>query len=228
MASEGARKVDVALAEFDALRGEILVRRGAQKNLVAIALTSYGVLFTFSFARDGDERLLLLVPPLGLALCLLQLGESFHIHRIGRYIKAKLWPTLTGLTGYEHSWEREHSKRLAVGPWIGGVLTDGMFPLLLAGGAVAAIVPYDQIGGFEDDLQWLKIVEWALAIAILAAAPVFAAYVGWSDPHGEPAEGTTAAEDGSDSDMDAEVALDSAATSSRRRIGRPEGGPPHS
>lgn len=224
-----ARKVEVALAEFDALRAEILVRRGAQKSLVAIALTAYGVLFTFSLGSDGDERLLLLVPPLGFALCLLQLGESFHIHRIGRYIKGKLWPTLTELTGYQHSWEREHSKRFGVGPWVGAVLTDGLLPLLLAGGSLAAIVPYDQIGGFEGDLEWLKVVEYALMAATVAVAVAFAGFVAWTDRQDKASADTTTnsttngAGNASDSDtkVDTGVTLDAG-----RRIGRAEGGPP--
>jgi hypothetical protein len=70
---------------------------------------------------------------------------------------------------------------LGVGPWIGAVLTDGMFPLLLAGGAFAAIVPFGQLGGFESHLQWLQILEYALMAAIVAAALAFAVYVVWTD-----------------------------------------------
>ena len=63
MTSEGvAKQVDVAIAEFNALRTEIVGRRGNQKNVVALALTAYGVLFTIAFGKDGDLRLLLLVP----------------------------------------------------------------------------------------------------------------------------------------------------------------------
>jgi hypothetical protein len=192
MTSDGVTKqVDVAIAEFNALRAELVGGRGNQKNVAALALTAYGLLFTISFGKDGDVRLLLLVPPLGLVFSILHLAESAHINSIGRYVRVKLWPELMQLTEYPFSWEREYSKRSRPRAYGAAVATDGMVPLLLAGGAFAATVLYDQAvrggplalvqsGGLQR-LAWLEIVEYLLVALTAGGALVFAGYVVGSD-----------------------------------------------
>jgi hypothetical protein len=184
MSSDAARRrVDVAIAEFTALRAEMLDRRGSQKNLAGLALAAFAALFTFSLGRDGDERVLLLVPPLGLVLCILHLTESFHIYRLNQYIRRKLWPELQQETGYPISWQSGFPKRSGPGGLIATILSDGMIPLLLAGSGFAATVPYDQAGGFRG-LAWLEIVEYGLVAMTVAAAIAFGVYVAWAEERG--------------------------------------------
>ena len=40
-----------------------------QKNIVSVALAAYGVLFSVALGKGGDQRVLLVIPPLGLVLC---------------------------------------------------------------------------------------------------------------------------------------------------------------
>jgi hypothetical protein len=56
------RALDVAIAEFNALRSEILSTATAQAALVGIGITALGIIVGFVVQKGGDRRLLLAVP----------------------------------------------------------------------------------------------------------------------------------------------------------------------
>ena len=58
------KRVDVALAEFNALRAEIVASANAGNALIGVGLTALAVIVGFVVKDEGDERLLLAVPPL--------------------------------------------------------------------------------------------------------------------------------------------------------------------
>ena len=138
---EGQMKA--ALAEFSALRDEIISVRSVQKNVTSIALTAYAVVFSVAFASDGDRSLLLVLPPLGLGLCLVQLGETVTIGRIGSYIRKQVWPSVQQLSGYQHSWEDRNEEGKIFGAAAMVAFTDGIVPLMLtvAGGVALHLAP---------------------------------------------------------------------------------------
>lgn len=99
------RAVDVAIAEFNALRAEIVSHVTAQAALIGLALTAAGVIVGFTVKEGGDERLLLAIPPLTLLVVLLHTAENFRAALIGRYIATELWQSLEGQVGKLPSWE---------------------------------------------------------------------------------------------------------------------------
>jgi hypothetical protein len=104
----GADAMKVALAEFDSLRQEIVSARTAQGAVLGAGLTVLAVVLSVTFNnidQAGQSRLLATIPPLSLVVTLLNLSQSVRIHRIGEYIRVKLWPYLQECTGYPHSWE---------------------------------------------------------------------------------------------------------------------------
>jgi hypothetical protein len=106
-----AEAMKVALAEFEALRQEVVSARTAQGAVLGAGLTVLAVILTVTFNnldQSGQSRLLAAIPPLSLLVTLLNLSQSVRIHRIGEYIRVKLWPYLQERTGYPHSWEQEH------------------------------------------------------------------------------------------------------------------------
>ncbi len=177
MPDHEARGVDVALAEFNALRTEIVGIRNTQAALVGVALTAIGALFTLGLKDPdpGDERLLLAVPPLALIVSLLHLGESFRIHRLGDYIRDRIAVYLNDKTGYEPCWEKWHYERVRkLGTVISATVFDGAVTLLLVAASISAL--------------WYSGVAWnegtgllaLTATALSAIAPiVFAVTLKW-------------------------------------------------
>ena len=117
--------LEVALAEFGALRDEILSIRSLQKNMIGIALTAYAAVFTV-YADRQDERLLWVLPPIGLVLCLIQMGEAFQMTVVSVYLEKHVWPRLS-TSGYVSRWETRSFT--AEPPALARVLTtDGSSP----------------------------------------------------------------------------------------------------
>lgn len=170
-----------AFAEFDALRQEIVGIRTAQGAIVGLGLAAVGLLFTFGLQRDGDPRLLLAVPPLALIISVLHLAEHWRLHRIGDYIRVKLWPYITRATGYPHSWEDEHSRWVSgAGPVMAAVLFDGAAPLLFAAsGGVALLLSHAE----GSSLWW----GTAAALATLLLPLAYAGVLWWSRMDSAPA-----------------------------------------
>lgn len=81
--SEGSpgkdRVVDVALAEFNALRAEIVGHTTAQYAFVGVALTALGVILGLVIREGGDGRLPLAVPPLTALVSLLHAAISYRL-----------------------------------------------------------------------------------------------------------------------------------------------------
>jgi hypothetical protein len=105
------RAVDVAIAEFNALRAEIVSHVTAQAALVGLALTAAGVILGFTVKEGADQRLLLAIPPLTLLVVLLHTAETFRAALIGRYIATELWEDLEGRVGKLRSWEARVAER---------------------------------------------------------------------------------------------------------------------
>lgn len=98
---------DAALAEFSALRAEIVARQQAQTAAVGAALTVAGAIGAVAFAGDRDRLEILLVLPF--ILCGLGLIHQEHSHRtnvLGTYVRERLWPELAESAGYRLSWEQ--------------------------------------------------------------------------------------------------------------------------
>lgn len=133
--------MEAALAEFNALRQEVVGIRQAQGAIVGLGITALGLLLTFGLQTDGDERLLLAVPWAALLVCLLHTAESWQLHRLGDYIRLRTWPFIQAASSYPHSWEAEHS--VPVKGW-GSIVRAGLFDgatcILFASTGLAALI----------------------------------------------------------------------------------------
>jgi hypothetical protein len=147
--------IEVGLVEYNSLRQEILQRRATQRSLLGLALVTITALFGLAIGKkeDASPNLVLIVPPLGLAFCLLQLAESLFIDRIGSYIRDRIWLEIATAAGYNYSWEHYHGPNSR---WKGviAVLSDGAFPLVLSlSGVVALTLP--NVHSKYEGLGWL-------------------------------------------------------------------------
>lgn len=157
--------VEVALAEFNALRAEIVSTRTAQGAVIGAGLTAVGLAFTFALQQSGERELLLAVPPLALIASSLHVAESYRIHKLGDYIRCTLWPWLQVRTGYPHSWEAEHAHGSpAARNVVPAIMFDGAVPALFAAAALAALL-------LAEDVDWPVMVAGGLATLMTLAVP---------------------------------------------------------
>jgi hypothetical protein len=132
---------DAALAEFNALRAEIINRMTTTATLVGVGLTALGVIVTLVFKEGGDPRLLLTVPPLAFTVNCLWAVENRQIGLIGQYIAILLWPYLGRGDTLLPSWEEECAKRRRARKDIWrSIVTDYAMTLVFAGAAMGSLV----------------------------------------------------------------------------------------
>ncbi|MCA1671370.1 MAG: hypothetical protein LC799_03930 [Actinobacteria bacterium] len=105
------KAVDVALAEFNALRTEIVSRITTQMTTTSLGLAALGVVVGFVVQGNSNRTLLLAVPLLTLVVNLVSTAHGYYISVIGNYIREKLWPYLQGQVGMLPSWEVEVAAR---------------------------------------------------------------------------------------------------------------------
>lgn len=98
-AAYNAGIVQVALAEFSALRSEILSRTSQAWMLVSINFTVTAAVLGVLFSKEGDRKLLLVLPLIAPSLSLLFIDHSFNIRSLGGYIRKRIRPLLAQATG---------------------------------------------------------------------------------------------------------------------------------
>jgi hypothetical protein len=98
---------DVALAEFTALRAEIVALEQFDNATLAAALTVIAAVGSFALAKSGGRRELLLVLPIVLSgLGLVRVQWALSMDQIGKYIREHLWARLPGSRDDPYpSWE---------------------------------------------------------------------------------------------------------------------------
>jgi len=91
------------LAEFGALRQEILQRQATQHNVLALQLTISGAVFSFALTGASRSGFLLIVPISTYLLCSRFVEDHVGIGQLGRYIREHLSPRIPGGLDWE-SW----------------------------------------------------------------------------------------------------------------------------
>ncbi len=98
----------VMLAEYAALRAEVDRRANVQWNVVALQITSAGVIASLAISRVSDIALLLVIPLLSYMLGSRYILHDYHIKLISRYIRESLSGRL-----HDHlEWERWKLNRI--------------------------------------------------------------------------------------------------------------------
>ena len=120
------RAVDVALAEYNALRAEITAHLTTQAAVVGLGFTALGVVFGFVIKEGASDELLLLIPPIALVAVLLHTAETYRIILVGAYIRDDLWPFLQREVGPVKSWETViTTHRRKAGTFVTSLFFDG-------------------------------------------------------------------------------------------------------
>lgn len=114
-ASEAQRQAGLAaaLAEYSALRAEILSDLSSKNSVLTFGLTTIGAIVTvggLTNTSDNDKNppeFLLAVPFVSLVVVILYFAISYRVNEIGTYIADECWPQVLELTkpAYSASWE---------------------------------------------------------------------------------------------------------------------------
>ncbi len=138
----------VMLAEYGALRTEVDRRANTQWNILALQVTSTGVIASLALSHVSDIALLLIIPLSSYMLGSRYVLHDYHIKLINRYIRDSLSSRLGGHLAWENwkisqiapdiqpqrwltptAWNRLHPTRLAF---------EGVASLALVTAALAA------------------------------------------------------------------------------------------
>lgn len=96
----------VMLAEYSALRSEVDRRANIQWNVLALQITSAGVIASLAISRPADIALLLVIPLLSYMLGSRYILHDYHLKLISRYIRDSLSGRLQGNLAWE-AWKAD-------------------------------------------------------------------------------------------------------------------------
>ncbi len=97
------------IAEYNALRSEILTRITLQQQVFALHLTASGAILSLALARPSNAPVLLVVPYLSYLLCGSFASLHFVILELAAYIEGVLSPKLGGSLSWE-TWLRRRPR----------------------------------------------------------------------------------------------------------------------
>jgi fatty acid desaturase len=166
--TDKAGLLNLTIAEFNALRGEIKDRSATAYTLLNINITATTGIAGFVLSGNASPILLLILPLLSPALGLLFVDHSYNIDNLGSYIKSRLRPLAVAaagdpsVLGYEDFIDAYEQKKLWRFLPLGLPLT-----LLFAGPPFAGLMfSWDQL---KDGWAWaLWIAGLLMFIAFVA------------------------------------------------------------
>ncbi|GIF47172.1 hypothetical protein DFJ67_7203 [Asanoa ferruginea] len=107
MSEDTALGQESALAEFNALRAEIMGRQTNTQQLLSIQLTVSGAVFSLALSSPGRSAVLLILPLITFMLAGRHVAHSYACLSIATYIRSELSPRVEGGLGWEE-WLRSH------------------------------------------------------------------------------------------------------------------------
>lgn len=108
---------ELLIAEFGALRTEILQRGNMQWSVFALQLTAAAVVFSFSLSNSSHTGFLLILPLVTWALSGRYVSQHIAIQRLGRYIREVLEPKSEGNLSWE-SWSKSDRSAMWSLTWL--------------------------------------------------------------------------------------------------------------
>ena len=132
MGDDGEWDQSAALAEFAALRAEIVARQGHQHTFMSLNLTIAGTVFGFALAQPHRILVLLVLPYTTFMTCGRYIAHDYGIEQIGDYIRRSLSARVKGGLGWE-----DYINQNRVTP--GRRLFFGIDPLFVGFPGVAAV-----------------------------------------------------------------------------------------
>ncbi len=154
------------IAEYNALRSEILTRITLQQQVFALHLTASGAILSLALARPSNAPVLLVVPFLSYLLCGSFASLHFVILELAAYIEAVLSPKLGGLLNWE-TWLRKRPH-----PYQAPIVVDPIYVAFpgTAGLALAGSGYYLLALALDGRFQILLALAWLLGLTLTGFA----------------------------------------------------------
>lgn len=89
------------LAEFNAMRGEILFRATSQATLMQLNITAAGTVVVFALTEPARAFTMIIIPILSPILGILWLDHDATIMKLGHFIKVQLKPAFNRVGGFD-------------------------------------------------------------------------------------------------------------------------------
>lgn len=157
------------LAEFVALRAEILQSIQMQWNIFALQLIVTAAVFSFSLSSSSRTGFLLILPFITYFLSARYLAMSYALQNLGSYIMDELSSRVPGGLHWE-AWYKQHSSAYHK-PLLGWFTP---LPIIFPGTSVVAILwvaPYVWLGGHISDSRRIGLgIAWCLSLAFTAVS----------------------------------------------------------
>lgn len=96
---------EIAKAEYESLRSELISRTQSQATIVTAALTLVGAVGGFALSKEGREEILFVLPFALSALGVLLVEGTRANHRMAHYLREYAWPRMFGAGEVPWSWE---------------------------------------------------------------------------------------------------------------------------
>lgn len=167
MTSSGPSEHETALAEFCALRNEIVSRQGHQHALLVVQITVAGAIFSFALSAPTRSVVLLAIPVATYMVTGRYVANSYANRSLGNYIRTQLSVKLPGGLGWEEwLYQRRAKMRRSWGvdplficfPGVSGLAAVSVLPNLIHLGA-----------SFTSALLW---VGWSVGCLLTALSGV--------------------------------------------------------
>jgi hypothetical protein len=156
---------EAVIAEFIALREEILHRSNLQWNVFALQLTATGVIFSFALSSSSHIGMLLILPVITYALTGRYVSQGLGTDKIGKYIREVLDVKMKGAFHWEE-WKRTQPPIVRTLSWINPLYL--IFPGV-AVVALASVAPYVWVSSNTSaGNRVLLVIVWFVGIAITA------------------------------------------------------------
>jgi hypothetical protein len=168
----------VMLAEYSALRAEVDRRANVQWNVLALQISSAGVIASLAISRVADIALLLVIPLSSYMLGSRYILHDYHIKLISRYIRDSLSGRLQGHLAWE-SWKvSQMAPDVQPRRWLTATGWNLLHPTRLAFEGVAwlALVAAAFAVGYawrDKAPEWVLILGFALLWTLGALATYF-------------------------------------------------------
>lgn len=110
------RQLEASLAEFQALRAELVQRLQSQQALYGLCILAIAALLGAALAgKPSHPTILLCIPFVASAVGLAYADQTRRIFHIADYIKKQLWPRIDGFSGgLGKSWEETFSDVMTI------------------------------------------------------------------------------------------------------------------
>ena len=129
---------DGPLAEFAALRAEILQLNQQQSQVLTLQLTISGAVLSVAISRDSLRALMLVIPLVSYLLYFRFLAGSMSIYEIARYVREELSERVPGGLHWE-DWLRRESRQMPIFGIVPRLLTFPGASLIALGWSFATI-----------------------------------------------------------------------------------------